>query len=761
MPSSTRLPRSGFAALPGAKRLGPALKSGAALLLVVVALRVVFAGNPPPRGVLVYGAIIGLLYALLAFGLILVYRATRIINFAQAEIGAAAAVFAVLLIKQNGVPYFVALPIAIALGLLSGALVELTVVRRLAKAPRLVLSVATIGVSLVFGAFQLILPALFGATTTIGIDASPVETPFSGLELEIYPIVFDANTLVVVISVAAVLAGLSAFFSMTDIGFAVRGAAENADRAVLLGIPVARVSSVVWMIAGSLSALGLFLRVPLTGLPVGTSVGPYVLVYALAAAVIGRMERFGTALVAAVALGIVEQGIYFSTRDASLPVAITLPVLLVAMLLQRSSMSRGQDTGVSTWSLAKEHRLTPPELRGLREVRFGTRAFQIAALLGAVGLPLLLGPTQEILASVILIYAIVAISLVILTGWSGQISLGHWGFAGLGAATAGAVGGRMHGDFFVAVLLAGLVGGLCAVVIGLPALRSQSLYLAVCTLSFALVVQVFVLSPRYFGWLLPEPGTFIERPVVFERFDTTGPRAFYYLTLVFLVLCLLSARALRQSRAGRLLIAVRDNQRGAQAFGINLRSTRLFAFAMSGFWAAVAGALFAYHEGAVDAAAFGPDLSLVLLVVVVIGGSTSLPGALIGTAYIGFLKYSGLSAGLQLLGTGAGALVLLYLLPGGLASLFYGGRDQILRRIAVRRGIVVPSLLADSRKPGSGIAPVADALTPRTDRHLGSISLAGTIARGALPRATAPTGPELPNRPDRSKTSERKDPVTR
>lgn len=703
-------------------RLPAPIRASLVLLGVVAAVRLVYASNPAPAGVLVYGGIIGLLYALIAFGLILVHRASRIINFAQAEIGAAAAILGVLLIKVDDVPYLVALPLALVVGMASGWIVDTVVVRRFAKAPRLVLSIATIGLALVFGACQLILPVVFGATTSLGIDSTPIETPLSGIEFRIEPVVFDGNSIMIVVATAIVLLALTAFFKLTDIGYAVRASAENADRALLLGIPVARVGSVVWMIAGALSALGVFLRVPLTGIPIGASIGPFVLLYALAAAVIARMERFSTALVAAVALGVTEQAVYFSTRDALVPVAVTLPILLAAMLLQRGGVSRGQDTGIATWALSKEHRLTPPELRGLPEVRWGTAAFLAVVTVTLILLPHVLGPSQKILASVVVIYGIVAVSLVVLTGWSGQISLGHWGFAGLGAAVAGAVATRLSGDFFVAVLLAGIAGAGVAVIIGLPALRIQGLYLAVTTLSFALAVQVFVLNRRYFDWLLPPADEFVERPVIFERFDTGGPVAFFYLCLTVLVLCLLSARALRRSRAGRLLIAVRDNQRGAQAFGVSARRVRLWAFAISGFWAAVAGALFVYHQGALDNSAFAPDLSLTLLVIVVIGGSTSLPGAMLGTIYMGGLKYSSLPAEWQLLSTGVGALLLLVFFPGGLAQLFYGARDRLLRVIADRRGILVPSLVADRRLDGSAPAEEAE-LVDIPARSLGSIVL--------------------------------------
>src|SRR5205823_2531430 len=105
------------------------------------------------------------------------------------------------------------------------------------------------------------------------------------------------------------------FFRFTDIGLAVRGSAENADRAALLGVPVKRVSTVVWVLAGGLSALSIFLRIPVVGLPIGVFVGPTILLYGLAAAVMARMESFSVALAAGVALGIIEQTLYYFSRD--------------------------------------------------------------------------------------------------------------------------------------------------------------------------------------------------------------------------------------------------------------------------------------------------------------------------------------------------------------------------------------------------------------------------------------------------------------
>jgi branched-chain amino acid transport system permease protein len=492
-----------------------------------------------------------------------------------------------------------------------------------------------------------------------------------------------------------VVVGLTLFFKFTDIGLAVRGSAENADRAALLGIPVKRVSTVVWMLAAALSSLSIFLRVPVVGLPVGAFIGPVILLYGLAAAVIARMESFGTALVAGVALGVIEQTLYYFSRDPAVSGALILPILLAVMLLQRDKLSRGQDTGVSTWSLAKEFRPIPPELRNVPIVVWTRVVLGVAVLalvlFGFNGLAF----KQQILASVVVTYAIVAVSLVILIGWAGQISLGQWGIAGVGAMVAGNLAARHNADFFVTLLVAGIVGAVVAVVIGLPALRITGLYLAVTTLAFGITVQNYFLSPVYFRGLLPDHGAGVARPLLYGRFDLTDERTFYYVSLAILALCLASARALRRSRTGRVIIAVRDNQKGAQSYSVNASSAKLWAFAISGFWAAVAGALFAYQQGSVNSLAFSPELSLTLLIVVVIGGVTSIPGALLGTLYIGVLKYGDISPSGELLATGFGALLLLMFFPGGLAQIFYGARDSALRWVAARRGIVVPSLLAD------------------------------------------------------------------
>ena len=681
-------------------------------------LQVLFANNQPPVGTYVYGAILGLLYGLVACGLILVFRANRIINFANAEIGAMCATLAVLLMKSRfHVPYLVAFALAIAVAAAVGAVVEYLIIRRFALAPRLILSVATIGLGLIFAGIQFFLPQ---AITGRLVDPGVTQTLFTRFGFSVGGTNFDGNHVVAMVVVAILLVGLVSFFKFTDVGLAVRASAENRDRAWLLGIPVKRISTIVWILSSVLAAIGVFLRAPIVGLPIGSLVGPTVLLYALAAAVIARMERFEVAMVASIVIGMVDHSFYSFSRDPNLSAAIVLPVLLVVLLLQRVRESRGKDTGIATWSLGQEFRPVPPELRWLPEVQWGQFAVRTLLVLGALGAPFVMSVFQRDIASLVLIYGVVAVTLVVLVGWAGQISLGQWGFVGIGAATAGGMYKLADADFIVAILTAGVVGATAAVLIGLPALRIQGLYLAVTTLAFAIAVQVYLLSPPHSGWLLPDRSKGIERPLLYSRFDLANDKAFYYFTLAILILALCSARSLRASRTGRVLIASRDNPKGAQSYGVSVTSARLTAFAFAGFWCGLAGGLFAYHQQAIDTLAFGPTVSLDVLVMVVLGGLTTLPGALLGTGVLAFFEYGRFSQSTQFLASGVGVLVILLALPGGLAQLLYGGRDALLRKVAERRGLHVPSLVADS---GAEPGPVEE-----VDVTASVATLEGTVA---------------------------------
>ncbi len=665
-----------------------------------------------PRTIWLNGAAVGLLYGLLGMGLILVYRANRIINFAQAALGTVPAVLCLQLINARHVNYWFTLPILLVTAIALGAFVDVVIMRRFRDAPRLIATVATIGISLLLTAGEVVVQKVVAGEL---ITSSSFSTPFSRFSTTIGPLVYDGNFFVAIVATVSICAALGAFFRFTDIGIAVRASAESGERAALLGIPVARVSTLVWMMAALLSAIAIFLRAPMVGLTVGSSIGPSVLLYGLAAAVIARMDSLPMVVIAGMGIGMLDQGAVWATNKGSLSQSLMLVVILVALLAQKGTLSRAMDAGVSTWQAAREYRPVPSELRDCSEVVAAKGVLLNVVLFVAVVLPLLLPERFAGRFAQVVLFAMVGVSLVILTGWAGQISLGQFAFAGVGSMVAAGMAVRGW-DFFACLLAAGLAGALVAVLVGLPALRIQGLFLAVTTLAFGFTVQKLLLNPEYFSWWLPHLGQSVGRPKLYGQFSTLSDTRFYFVCLAFLLLSVMAARSLRRYRFGRILIGTRDNGRGVQAYGVNLARTRLMAFAISGFIAAVAGGLFAFQLQSVDASTFTPTKSVAMFMIAAIGGMASLPGAILGALYVEGLPFlfNG-NETLRLATSSVGLLALLMFVPGGLSQLAFGARDAFLRWVAARNDIHVPSLVADSlvTDEGDGVAvEVAETTAP-------------------------------------------------
>jgi branched-chain amino acid transport system permease protein len=652
-------------------------------------------GIPVPTGVtlgiLLNGAILGMLYSLLAFGLILVYRANRIINFAHAGLGLVPAVTALLLVTNRDWPYPASLAVMLVGSALVGGVVEL-VMRRFTNSPRLIATVFTIGLAQIFVYLELQLPHWIGGRPGLPFN---FPTPYTDFKVTIGGIIFNGDYFAIVVATAVVCAGLAAFLRFTRAGIAVRASAENADRASLLGVPVARLSTIVWVLAGLCSGIAVYLQAPVTALPTGGSVSPLVLLYGLAAAVVARMESLPIAFAAGIGVGVIQQGAFAGSSRPDDAAALMLPIILAGLLFQRRRMARAFDTGVASFKALQEFRPIPLELRHLaevRRVRYGALGLMAAI---AIAAPYIVGSERAAFCTQAAIAGMVAVSLVVLSGWAGQISLGQFAFAGVGAAVAGGLATRHHQDFFVTLAAALVAGALVAVLIGIPALRVQGLFLAVVTLGFAAAVQFALLSRERFGWLLPPSDGFVTKPRLYGRIDLTSDTRYYYVCLVFLVLSCLSAWALRHSRSGRLFIGLRDNQRAAQAFGVDATVTRLSAFAIAGAIAALAGALSAY-QSQVDPGSFTMDISLTAFLYAVVGGLTSLPGAVLGTIGLTAIGYFG-GPKLYILASGVGVSIVLLVFPGGLAQAAQQARDGALRWLAARHGLHVPSLVADSR----------------------------------------------------------------
>ena len=650
---------------------------------------------PAPIGVLVQGLVIGGLTALIAFGIALTYRANRIVNFAGGDLGALPASLAVLLIVSDvGLPYFLAVPVGLVAAIALGAVVDFLLIRRFFKAPRLVLTVVTIGLSQLLGILGLVLPAAFDITTPPQSFPSPFDFTF-----RIGRTVFSGNDVIAMIAVVVLVVGLGAFFRYTNVGIAIRASAEGAERASLLGVPVKRIETIVWVVAALLSFSGVFLRAGVVGLPFGQLVGPALLVRALAAAVIGKMERFPVILVASLALGMVESAIVFSTGRASLVDPILFVVIVGAMILRKAGVASRTDER-SSWQAAKDVRPIPEELVDVPEVRWGMRAVKLLGLAFVLLLPLVFSEAQINLATVVAFTAIVGLSLVLLTGWAGQVSLGQFAFFGIGAAVASHVTTALGWDLSVAIVLAGLVGAAAAMIIGVPALRVRGLYLAVITLSFALATSAYVLNPEFMHWL---PAGRFDRPPLFGRISLDTETRYYYFAIAGVLLTLAALRGIRGSRTGRVLVGVRENERAAQAYGVNAVAAKLTAFALSGFIAAAAGGMFVHHQQALTFQSYGVAKSFGVFIAVVVGGLGSPFGAILGVSIIEGITYfkNAFPETIQLylaFFTGSiGLIFVLLVLPGGLASAVYLLRDRLLRLVAERRSIMVPSLVADGR----------------------------------------------------------------
>lgn len=648
---------------------------------------------PAPIGVIVQGIVIGGLTALIAFGIALIYRANRIINFAAGDVGGVSASLAVLLIVGPGLPYFIAFPIGMLGAMVVGAVVEFLIIRPFFRAPRLILTVVTIGLSLIFAAFGALLPLAFDIDTPPQSFPSPFDFRFA-----IGQTIFSGNHVIAMLAVPAVILLLAAFFRYSRVGIAVRASAENSDRAFLLGVPVKRIETVVWVLATTLSALAVFLRAGIVGLPIGRLLGPSILVRALAAVVMARMERLPTIFAASAVLGVLESALIFQGQ-ATLVDPIMFVVILGALLFQRRSETARTEEQ-STWKAAAEVRPLPRELIHVPEVVWGRRALVAVLAAFALLLPLLMSDSQISLAAVIVIISIVGISLVVLTGWAGQVSLGPVAFMGIGAASGAYVTTVWHWDLALALVAAGIVGAGAAMVIGLPALRIRGLLLAVVTLSFALATSSYLLSPTYQDWL---PNERFERPLLFGRISLQTENRYYFFTLACLVVVIYAVRGLRRSRTGRVMIGVRENQRAAQAYGVSAVRAKLTAFAISGFIGAFAGAIFVHHQQVLGIQPYGVERSFQVFLLTVVGGVGSVAGAVIGAVFIEGVQYfrnlfpDAIRNLLGLIAGPVGVIFVLMVVKGGIAQAVYAVRDTLLRRIAERRGILVPSLVADRR----------------------------------------------------------------
>src|SRR4051794_10774459 len=498
-----------------------------------------------PIGIVLAGVVYGSVYALGAFGLILIYRTNRIINFAHGALGSFIGVLFIGLVKVHGFNYWFALPAAVVGGFILGGLIEVGVIRNFNKkrVPRLILTVATIGLATALGGGELYLSKKEGFTALTGAFAPPFN-----VSLKISVSTFHSAEILIVAVVPVVIAFLAWFLLKTKVGIAVRAAAENEDRALLLGIPVRRLATIVWSIAGALAVLTYMLSAPFEGVKPGLiSNGPTVLLPLLAAAVVARMESLPTAFFAGIGLGIAEQLVHWNAPNHPAEIYVVyLVVILVALMVQSGKLSRAYAGATSSWASVAALKPIPEELRGVPEVRWGKRGLLALAAAAFIFIPATWGPSNQLLASYAIVWAIVGVSLVVLTGWGGHMSLGQFGIAGVSAMVAANMVAHWNADFFLVMLAAGAVGGLVAVLVGLPALRIKGMFLGVTTLALAVALDLYFLNSSNFSSWIPSSG--VDRPLLLQRFDLNDQYTMYLVCLGFLALAIVVTMGLRKAR---------------------------------------------------------------------------------------------------------------------------------------------------------------------------------------------------------------------
>ncbi|MCW2500965.1 MAG: hypothetical protein JWN87_2641 [Frankiales bacterium] len=618
---------------------------------------------------LVLGLVIGMANALLAVGLVLVFMSSRILNFAHGEIGAFAVAMMLMLSGHFHWPYWPALVVSLLATGALGAVIERTVIQRLFASPRLIALLATVGIAQLVTVLRLVLPkpevdgkaALFGGGTQFPV-------PFSDPSFVFGRVVITPAHLMVLVVGPLLAFGVWLFLRSSIYGLSIRAAAENAPRARLAGIPVRRVSTLAWVISALLAGVAAILLAPVIGFTASEAVGLPLLMHGLAAATIARFESVAAAFGWGLVIGLVNQLALFYTGSSGVAEAIILAGVLVALLLRPARRRRTTEAEESSWSFAEPIRALPPEIARhprWRAVVLGSTALATAALLAA---PALLTVSGTFLLASIFAISVVTLAVTVLTGWSGQLSLGHWGLAGAGAIFGSRLIDAYGVPFWAAFLLAGVVGGVFALLLGLPALRLPGTLLAVVTLGFAVASE---------SWLFGQP--FFKGPGRLDRPAWITTTVYFYLALAFLGVVLLAVRALQRSRIGRNLVAVRDNPAQAAAFGVAVTRTRLTGFVVSGVLAAFGGFLWSTGVATANAGSFPALRSLAILSAAIIGGLGSVGGALLGTAYLLGIPFFGgtINKYAGLLATGLGLLALLVFFPGGLARLAYLARDRV------------------------------------------------------------------------------------
>ena len=524
---------------------------------------------------------------------------------------------------------------------------------------------------------------------------------------------------------------LTVLFRFTRFGLATRASAETEVGALVSGLSPDRIALVNWMISFVVCGIAGILIAPLVPLQPGTYT--LFIVPALAAAVVGRFHSLGWAITAGLGIGALESlSVYVNGVHPGFPAGagelIPLVLVLVVLAVRGQTMpSRGTLLQVNLGRAPRPHWRWPTAI--------------VATAVGIGAIYLFTGNDRAALYSS-MITAVITLSLVVVTGYTGQISLAQLTFAGVSAYILSTFATSWGIPFPIAPLLSALVAAAAGVVIGIPALRVRGLMLGVVTLTFAAGVEAIWFNNNSIdggasGLAIPTPRLFGMDLGIGSGKDFPRP-AFGILCLVVLVLVALGVSFLRTSRLGSAMLAIRADERAAAASGINVVKVKLIGFAIAAFIAGLGGSLLAYQLGNVTFQDFDAFLGLVTFSVVVVAGITSVSGGILA----GVISAGGILVAVISSGVGNGGVDNWYGIVAGIGV--------VLTVIFNPDGIVGPThLFLEQRRVRGVLARPEGALVPSlrtaSETHVSEPTPAPTAAATPAPTAaaTATVGPAL------------------
>lgn len=611
----------------------------------------------------------GAIYAMAAQGIVVIYRGSGVINFAHGAMALLGAAIFVELRDDLGLPTILAVIAGIAATTFVGLLVDIAIMRHIRHASPLARLVTTLGV---LGVVEGIVIVRYGSSLRFVdqyLPAGTVELP-GGIAIGI-------DRLVLCAIAALVTLGLWALYQNSDFGRQTSAVAEDVTIAAALGVSVERVSAVNWMLGGGLAGLAGILLIPFTGLM--PSVLVLMIIPMLAAALIGGFSSFPKTFTAGMAIGVAQSLIAGSAPGTGTSTTLPFLVIIAVMVLQGRSLPM---RGYATDHLPAVGLPRPPGWLALVSV--------------IVAVALILLGSEDLVNGITgsLIVGCVLLSIVLLTGLAGQVSLGQFAFAGLGAFVSARLAATT-GLSFPFAFLAGITAAVpLGLLFGLPALRTRGINLAVVTLGLGVALDALVFKNKDLTGGFE--GTRVDPPKLLgiDLDSIFYPERYALLALVVFVLLAMIVVNIRRGATGRRMLAVRANERAAAALGIGVTGVKLYAFSVAAGIAAAGGALkaFRYPNVRFDVG-FSMFDSIPAVLMAFLGGIGFVLGAVIG----GLIAIGGvvndLLSGIVDMGEwqglviGASAIIMVIVHPDGIAPAL----DRLARRL---RGKVRPMAAA-------------------------------------------------------------------